>query len=84
MHLPAQFPACPSPVYPELHAHVKLPMVSTHIAFASQLWPPPVHSSISEHNTYEIIQYSLERFKCGRRLDCNIPEIVVVIRFTCN
>ena len=44
--LPVQF--VPSPVYPALHVHVKLPSVSVHAALLSQLAVPSVHSSMSD------------------------------------
>ena len=44
----------PSPLYPALHVHVKLPAgVLVHIALVSQLSVPSVHSSSSK------IQYEL-------------------------
>ncbi len=37
----------PSPLYPWLQVHVKLPAVLVHSALASQLLPPVLHSSTS-------------------------------------
>ena len=50
-----QFPGVPSPIYPELHVHVKLPagmVPSVHMALVSQgPGRAPAHSSISEMTT---------------------------------
>jgi hypothetical protein len=36
-------------VKPELHAHVNVPEVFVHVAFASQSFVPSAHSSTSVH-----------------------------------
>ena len=46
-HLPEH--VCPFPVNPALHLQEKLLIVLVHIAFASQLCVPKVHSSTSVH-----------------------------------
>ena len=45
--LPVQ--VCPLPLNPVLHAHPYEPTVSVHVAFWSQSWVWPEHSSISTH-----------------------------------
>ena len=40
----------PSPEYPALHVHVKLPIVSMQCALVGQLWVPLLHSLISGAN----------------------------------
>ena len=40
----------PSPLYPVLQVHSKLPALFAQAAFVSQLWVPSVHSSMSARN----------------------------------
>ena len=49
LYLPTQFPICPSPVHPRLHAHVKVPISSVHepAGDGSQVSSAVPHSTMS-------------------------------------
>lgn len=60
----------PSPSNPDLHVHVYPPSVSEHVAFSAQSAVSSVHSSISVHDSNDILMLFKNKSYCGTECYC--------------